>query len=132
VTSTGNIPQRCTATKADGTPCQAWACEGSAYCFWHDPDQAQARREARARGGAARHGRHIGTAGGGDPVALADVGDVLPILERAINDLLQLENSVARARALGYLCGQAVKVFEVTDLERRLEALESALRMRGE
>lgn len=33
-------PRRCVATKADGTPCGAWALTGSAYCYMHAPERA--------------------------------------------------------------------------------------------
>lgn len=52
------------------------------------------------------------------------VGDVLVLLERALSDALVLENSIARARAVGYLVSVAVKVLEVTELERRVTRLE--------
>lgn len=128
MTTTG---ERCKATTRKGSPCQAWAVEGSRFCFWHDPARAQERRAARAKGGKARHGRQIGPTGGAEPVKIGSAADTLPILERAVNDLLALENSVNRARAIGYLCGQVVKVFEVTDLQARMEALESVLALRG-
>jgi len=51
----------------------------------------------------------------------------LPILERAVNDVLSLENSIARARSLGYLAGQAIRVFETIELEARVTALEVAI-----
>jgi hypothetical protein len=106
--------------------------EGSDFCYWHDPGMAEARRQSRAKGGRARHGRTVKPPSGRDPVTVEVAGDVLPILERAINDVLALENSISRARAVGYLCGQVVKAFEVTELQERVEALEVALSKRGE
>ena len=44
----------CQAKTADGKPCGAPAQTGKAYCFQHDPEQEQARAEARKRGGEAR------------------------------------------------------------------------------
>lgn len=45
---------KCTATTADGSPCQAYAQEGKPYCFQHDPEQAAAAAEARRKGGQVR------------------------------------------------------------------------------
>lgn len=46
--------QKCTALNADGSPCQAYAQAGKAFCFQHDPEQAEAAAEARKRGGETR------------------------------------------------------------------------------
>lgn len=121
LTSTGRL---CKATNARGEPCAAYAVEGSAFCFWHCPELAEARKAARVSGGLARHGRTgiLDASRGG--VQLETVGDVLVLLERALSDALVLENSIARARAVGYLVSVAVKVLEVTELERRVTRLE--------
>lgn len=52
------------------------------------------------------------------------MGDLLPLLQRTINDVLELENSLNRARTLGYLAGIATKALELTDLADRLATLE--------
>lgn len=44
----------CQARRADGSPCGAPAQTGRAYCYQHDPEQGEARADARNRGGAAR------------------------------------------------------------------------------
>ena len=124
---TTNTAKRCKATKRDGRPCQAWSVAGSEFCFWHDPARAADRARASANGGHARHGRHLVSTDDGEPVSVADVADVLALLERAVNDVLTLENSIARARALGYLAGAALRALEVGQLEQRLEALEVIL-----
>ena len=121
---------RCQATTQDGTPCQAYAVAGSDYCFHHDPARAAERRQARSKGGRARHGRHIGPVGQAEPVALDTMADVAALLQRTINDTLQLENSLRRARTLGYLAGRFIQALEMADLEARLTALERILKTR--
>jgi len=59
-----------------GAPCQAYALAGSDYCSHHDPARATERREARSKGGHARHGRHIGPVGQAEPVPLDTMTDV--------------------------------------------------------
>ena len=61
------------------------------------------------------------------PVTLATVADVMALLERTANDLAGLENSVARARAFIALASTATKTIEVSELEQRLQALESRM-----
>jgi len=124
VVSTGNV---CKAKRKDGQPCGAYAVEGSDFCFWHTPGLEQERRESRARGGRARHGRVLSTGMDGDPVVLSSVGDVVGVLERALADVMTLEQSVARARAVGYLCNVAIRALEISELERRLDVLENKL-----
>jgi hypothetical protein len=82
---------------------------------------AASRGEARKKGGQNRragkqtnHGRY----------SIKTTGEVLRVLEDALNDACNLENSHARARTIGYLCQISLKALEVSELERRLEALE--------
>jgi len=95
---------------------------GSDYCFMHDPARAADRARARKKGGVNR--RRSGAAADGGPVELRSADDVLTVLERAMNDVLCMENSATRARTIGYLCGAALKALEVGEVEDRLEALE--------
>ena len=104
---------------------------GSDFCFAHDPTKAAERKAARARGGRARHGRNLDGAGNAGPVTISTVPDVVGLLARTVNDVLTLENSIQRARAIGYLAGVIVKALEVSDLEERLTAIESVLKARG-
>ena len=116
--------KRCTAKTKRGLPCKGWAVSGSDFCFVHDPSLAKERAAARSKGGRARHGRRIGQTGAGDPVILGDVGAVVRLLERVINDALSLENSLQRARTVGSLAGVVLKGLEVGELEDRVSALE--------
>jgi hypothetical protein len=96
------------------------------FCFWHDPDRLQDRAAARRRGGQARHGRSV-TADNA-PADIGSLGDVVTLVNRAINDTLTLENSVARNRTLGYLAGVAITALQRSEVEQRLADLESVVR----
>lgn len=61
------------------------------------------------------------------PVTLATVADVMALLEDVATDLLRLENSVARGRALTSVATAAVRTIETSELEQRLSALESRM-----
>jgi hypothetical protein len=122
--------RKCQAITQDGTPCQAYAVAGSDYCFHHDPARAADRRQARSKGGRARHGRHIGPVGQPEPVTLDTMADVAALLRRTINDTLQLENSLHRARTVGYLAGLFLKAMDMAALEQRVAAVERALKIR--
>ena len=121
---------KCQAITQNGTPCQAYAISGSHYCFHHDPAQASQRRQARRKGGRARHGRHVGPVGQAEPVTLDTMDDVATLLQQTINDTLKLENSLQRARTIGYLAGLVLKALEMSTLEQRVAALEHTLASR--
>ena len=125
MTSAGRL---CKARNARGEPCAAYAVAGSRFCFWHDPQKEQERKLARVRGGLARQGRSgIVQDRQGVLIPLRNLSDVVQLVEQTVGDLLTLENSVSRARAVGYLCGVAVKALEASELEERITRLEEQL-----
>ena len=128
MTTTGNsaTTQRpCKGTTRAGAPCGAFAVVGSDYCIMHAPERAAAMAVARRAGGLARHGRRVGTTGDEGPVKLASMADVLALLERTVNDVLLMENSLSRARVIGSLCGTWGQLWESSELEKRVAALEA-------
>ena len=129
MTTTGK--RTCAGYNRRGEPCGCAPLKSSDFCYFHDPAMADKRRASRAKGGHARHGRHLGdVAGDLDPVTIEKPGDVLPVLTDEINALRRLEVSVARARAVGYLCIAMVRAFDVTRLQQELAALKSVLAAR--
>ena len=122
----------CQATTRSGQPCKAAALADSPFCFTHDPNTADDRRAARSKGGAARHGRVIGSAAPAEPVSVKTTADIVGLLERAINDALGLENSLNRARTVGYLALAACKALELDQLADRVAALEAVLKARAD
>ena len=123
---------KCCAIKRDGTPCNAYARAGSDYCYYHDPQMAAQRHQARSKGGRARHGRQIGPVGAAPSLPLDTMSGVTVLLQHAINQTLQLENSIARARTLGYLAGLLIKALDIASLEERVLLLERVLQSREE
>jgi hypothetical protein len=55
---------------------------------------------------------------------------VTGLLQHAINQALQLENSLHRARTLGYLAGLLIKALDIATLEERVLLLERLLQSR--
>ena len=122
--STGKM---CAGVTRTGAPCRVAVLEGSRFCWFHDPDKAAARKEARSRGGRARHGRTIGQTPDGDRVEIRDLSDVVRLLERTINDALSLENSLSRANTIARLAQVAANIYQASEFEQRIAALESRL-----
>ena len=111
----------CEFVKSDGEPCQAKCMTNSDYCYWHNPDMAASRGEARKKGG---QNRRAGKQSNHGRYSIKTTDEILRALEDALNDACNLENSHARARTIGYLCQISLKALEAGELERRLEALE--------
>lgn len=123
------VQQGCQHRKPDGGLCGATRLRGGTLCFWHDPEHAEAAKEARRLGGL-RHKRESTLQGVYDVGVLASVDDIRRILQIATLDTLGLENSVARNRTLGTLALAALKCLEVGELEQRVEGLEQAVKHR--
>ncbi len=121
--STAQRTRLCTATTKKGLPCSCFAIRDSEFCFSHDPALADVRKEARSKGGRARHGRKLS----GDaqaPVTIDNLGDVVKLIVQEINAVRSLEKSISRARCVGYLANILANIYQASELERRLEALE--------
>ncbi len=98
----------------------------SDFCVFHDPEHAEAVQEGRRLGGLRR--RREGTlAAAYDFDGLDTIKELRRLLEIAALDTLNLENSVARNRALISAVLVATKLLEVGEHEERLGAIEAAL-----
>ncbi len=115
-------------TTLQNKPCTAHVREGSSFCFFHDPDVSQEeKRLAQSKGG---QGNKRASALGDalPPVALREVEDVLTLLEMTANELRSGRIDTKLSNGLGYLAGHAMKAMELSQLEKRIEALEIVLK----
>ena len=116
----------CQALKGNGRPCRAPALRAGSACFWHAAESREDAAEARRLGGLRR--RREGTVGGAYGLEGFRTGaDLQRVLELALADTLELENTVPRTRALTQLVAVAARVKETTELEARLRALEDGV-----
>lgn len=126
-----NIPNRprCAARRTDGKPCGAYAHEGSDFCLWHDPSKKLEAQQTRSKAGKVKAGRDLAP---GDSsatlITLATPADALAILQQGMNDLLKLENSVSRARAVFAGVSAFAKLYESSIMQDRLTAIEERLK----
>ncbi len=121
--------RRCQAIAEGGEPCNATPLRDAPYCFWHSPDHQTEAQEARRLGGLRRQ-REATLAGAYDFQGLRTVEEIRRLLEIAVTDTLELQNSVARSRTLAYLAQTALRLLEVGELEERVAALEAAVEPR--
>ena len=114
----------CRATKRNGEPCTAPATASSGYCWAHDPANAEKRRRMASRAGSSKGGGEIAELKTQLKKLAADVlsGDVGRSEAAVVNQILN-----TRAR----LIELERKIREQEELEERLEALESVLKVRS-
>jgi hypothetical protein len=124
------MPKRsCAAINQGREPCRQPPLRDGEFCFWHDPEHAQAAADARRLGGQRRK-REGALSGAYEFSGLEGPQDLKRILEIAAYDALALDNSVARVRTLIALVQAGARLFEITELEDRLRALEAAMEPR--
>ncbi len=114
---------QCTYIKPNKEKCRGYAVSGSKYCFAHDPTQEKKRKAAQRKGGEAGRVATLPESS----LSVRNMSDVLGLMEMTINDVRAGRLDVKVANAIGYLANVSVKVIQQTDIEARLEALESVL-----
>ena len=123
---------RCTALKADGTPCRTYALDGKAFCLFHDPERAALRTAARRKGGLRRAGslarKVLADAG---PLALKTPAEVAEYLCGAIGAVQSGKLDHRIGATLNGLAGTLLKALDAGELAERLAALELAVASRG-
>src|SRR6266516_3243144 len=121
----------CSFTMPDGRLCRAGPQIDRLYCFAHDPKRAADAAEARRLGGLRR--RKEGTiAVAYDLPSLDSVEGIRRIFEIVRTDLLGLENTIGRARALIAAGSAATKLLLGAEYEERIRSLEAVVHRRRE
>ncbi len=115
---------RCLGTKRDNSPCTVTVEPPQTYCWWHDPANADKRKQAAARGGK--------RAGRGRPQA--ELSDIKQRLSDLATDVLEDKVDKGAAAVAGQLLNTYIRAVSVDlkareqlELIERLEALEEAL-----
>jgi hypothetical protein len=100
----------------------------STFCFFHDMDSQNERKEAQQRGG--RANRSTVLPADAPDVSLDSLRDIASLFARIINLQLKGEVSPKEASSLGYNCSQLAKLLEASSIEGRIAALEKAQKTR--
>jgi hypothetical protein len=117
--------RRCRFTKADGSRCKARPLRKREFCFWHDPEETDARKAAGKLGGSRGRLRT-------PPIETSDVRAdnavrIVKLLSRTINQTLRGEIDPKVANAVGYLSGIIMRAREQGEFEDRLKKVEERL-----
>jgi len=123
------MKKTCKGKTKSGAPCRMAPVGGGNFCFTHDKNSAAARALAHKTGGERTRADH-GSDGALLPQAPRTINDAMIILDYTLRELLPLENSIQRARALIALVAGYIDALKVGELEARLAAIESALKSR--
>lgn len=115
----------CKFIKTNGKQCQANALEGLSYCFFHEPSIADKRKKALSSGGKQRK----------KPVLLEEIkinsiADVLPLLNKCINEVRTGELNSKNANTIGYLVNIVLETLKITEIDKRLKEVENAIQLR--
>lgn len=100
--------------------------DGGGYCFSHNPRTQEALHEAAVRGGSMPKKNTLDL----PPVSIKTIQDVVLLVEDTVNRVRSGEIPINTANCLGYLSGIILKVLQASDLEKRLEAVESLIKER--
>jgi hypothetical protein len=120
------IDPPCEGLKQGGERCSARRVAGSNYCFFHDPDKEAERKAAQSAGG--QKNKMAVLASSTPDAKLQNSTDTVKLLADTINQVLRGEIDPKIANAVGYLVGLYMKAQHNSEIERRLIALESALK----
>ena len=119
---------RCLGTKRDNSPCTVTVEAPQNYCWWHDPKNAQTRKQAAAKGGR--------RAGRGRPQAELNQlkGEVREVIEAVRSGELDKGIGAVVFQGYGVLLkahAVALDVQERLDLLPRLEEIEERMQEKG-
>lgn len=94
--------------------------KGSEYCYFHNPDIVEERRESQANGGRRGRGLYQNI---GDP----SLENLKTILWDTLGELRHSRADViSRSRAIASVSSVLITVIQESSLEKRIEALERA------
>ncbi len=122
--------KQCQAKKRNGEPCNASASENG-FCFTHDASRGRERAIARRNGGLRRITPSVADKSL-VPKETRTITDVMTILDYALQESLEMQNSIQRGRLLVAIAHGYIEALKVGEIEQRLEAIEMTLKMRKE
>ncbi len=117
---------KCIYIKPNGKQCEANAMADSQYCYIHNPDISQEEKTATQSKGGLNRSPKINQSL--PPVKLEKTKDIMALLTETINQVRGGDLDCRVANSIGYLAGIAVKAYEISELEERLDRIELAIK----
>ncbi|MBI2085957.1 hypothetical protein HYT74_01300 [Candidatus Daviesbacteria bacterium] len=114
---------QCQYIKEDGEQCGAMSIKEATFCFSHNPETQQDKQLAVTKGGYASKKTVLALV----PLEIKTPQQVVDLLESTINSVRSGEIPPNIANTIGYLAGHMLKALEVSDMDQRVEMIESVL-----
>jgi hypothetical protein len=114
---------RCQYIKDSGDQCEAMAMKDATFCFTHNPETKEAKYLAVVKGGENSKKTVLDLS----PFIIQTPKQVVALLESTINGVRSGEIPPNIANTIGYLAGHALKALEASNIDQRLEVVESIL-----
>ncbi len=115
---------KCRFIKHNGEKCGSNAMKKGEFCFFHNPDSDEARKQAQSSGG---KGNVVVVKEPLAPVEIKEVSDVVFLLEDNVNRVRSGEIDVRVGNCIGVLSGHLIKALEVASIANRVEIIERAI-----
>lgn len=113
---------KCSYILTNGQQCGAFAMDDSDFCLNHNPLAKDLKIAAVKKGGLSpKKRRHINL----PAIPIHNKQDVIPFLISVINEVRTGKLDNKTANALGYVGGMLIKAYEMTEMEERLEKIET-------
>jgi hypothetical protein len=118
----------CEFIKDNGGNCKANAMIGSKFCYLHNPDISdEEKREAQIRGGKVKM---ITIKKALPELALDHSGDIFYLIADTIKRVRTGELDPRLANTIFYGSGALIRAYELKDIEKRIEDLEKAVKLK--
>lgn len=119
---------KCHFIKENNEKCNANAMNNSQFCFTHNPEVKDKKKDAVLRGGlsAKKSERPL------EPMRIRDIKDLINLLEDTINKVRTEPMTHQKANCIGYLANIMIKAFESDELKEKVKNLEMAILNRRE
>lgn len=119
------MTERCIFIKNNGERCGGYPVEGSSYCINHEPRMREKKLEAVKNGGAASSYEKLELAL--PAMVINNPTDVVGAAVQTVNEVRTGQLPPKVASTIGYLLGIVLKAYEVSNLDQRVEMIESIL-----
>ena len=122
-----NEEKKCEYILADGSMCKAWSLTDKNYCFSHDPENREAKLLAVTKGG---QSKEIKIKAPLRKIELNVPKDVILLLSETIGEIRSGELDPRIGSVIGYLAGQLLRAFEITQVNEKMEAMKEIIESR--
>lgn len=122
--------RKCKYIKSDGNRCQAFAIDGSDFCFSHcpNPEVKKAKHRAVVKGGQSEGYKALKL--NLKPVSIRNAEDVILFLNEVINQLRGGKIPPKVASCFGFLTNQLLRAIELNNIEQEVNIIKKVITKR--